>query len=44
MKPTVYLLAIFLAYALASSLDYQIEAGMQAERTAAAGGFRYAAR
>lgn len=44
MKPLAYLLAIFLAYAIAGTLDYDIEVGMQAERAAAAGGLRYAAR
>lgn len=44
MKPAFYLLAIFLAYAVAGTLDYDIEAGMQAERVAAAGEVRYAAR
>lgn len=44
MKTAVILAAIFLAYAIAGTLDYEIEAGMQAERTAAAGGLRYAAR
>lgn len=44
MKSAFCLLVIFLAYAAAGTLDYQIEAGMQAERTATAGVLRYAAR
>lgn len=44
MKTTIYIAAIILAYAVASSLDYQIEAGMQAERSANRGGLHHAAR
>lgn len=44
MKTALILAALFFAFGFAGAVDYQIEAGMQAERTAAAGGLRHAAR